>query len=456
MEPGLQRLTARAVLSPLWFMKRWAPESVPADYADYHSKLVELPEPGHAQMRTVFRGAAKTTATRGLILHTCANPHVPVKGILLIRAVDSDSDADREALLIGAAAAGLTAYEQAKKKMVVINGTPVWTRTPGGAVRGINWVNPKTGEVVRPDLAIIDDLETRQSARSAMQTKNIREWLFSDVMQAGGQGNPMRTIMLGTPITPTCLISQAMRGTAPFDTWDTPLIVPIVDSEGRPAWPANFNADWAALIPDVTRATEFMLDPLPPGALLFHRPGTRWDALPASARFPLVLACDPAGDGQDATAVVAMCATPRGLHVVDCLHHTGRSEDAPDAIAGFARKLQGEGWKIRGLAFESVGFAVFMRREVAQKIAPIPVSSETPTISKLERLLPLTLWHRAGALSADPRLQGGPWDIEFHSFQHDGQTVTGHDDCSDATAWAAAPLTRGWAINPPKLSQINA
>jgi hypothetical protein len=447
---ALEELTARAVMSPLWFLKRWTPAAVPANYAPYHEQLVALPDAGHAQMRTVFRGAAKTTVTRGLILHACGNPHVPVKGILLIRAVDADADADREALLIGAAAAGIPAYEQAKKKMVVLNGVPVWTRTPGGAVRGINWVNPDSGEVIRPDLAVIDDLETRQSARSAMQTRNIREWLFSDVMQAGGQGNPMRTVMLGTPITPNCLISQAMRGTAPFDTWDTPLVVPIIDGQGVPAWPDNFNTDWDALIPDITRATEFMLDPLPPGTLLFHRPQTRWDALPATHRWPLVLACDPAGDGEDATAVVAMCMTTRGLHIVDVLHHTAKSEDAPNTIAAFARKLQAEGWKIRGLAFEDVGFASFMRREVAAKIAPIPVKKETPTESKLERLLPLTVWHKAGALSVDPRLDGSAWDVEFHSFQHDGQTVTGHDDCSDATAWAAAPLTRGWSIHPPK------
>lgn len=448
----LQRLTARAVLSPLWFLKRWTPAAVPAEYAEYHKLLVELPEPGHAQMRTVFRGAAKTTVVRGLVLHAALHAHVPVRGILLIRATYGDAAQDRKALVRNAQLAGQQAVEDGVSNMVVIGDVPVWTRTPGGAVRGIHWVNPKTGEVVRPDLCVVDDLETRSSARSQTQTNNIREWLFSDVLQAGGQGNPLRTIMLGTPITPNCLISQAMRGAPPFDTWDTPLVVPIVDDTGSPSWPDNFDPTTRTRVPDITWATEYMLDPLPPGTLLFNRAETRWDALPATRKWELVLATDPAGDGEDATAVVAMCMTPRGLHIVDCLHHTGSSENAPDEIARFVRKLQTEGWHIRGLTFEGVGAWVFMRREVARKVAPVPVTGETPTVSKLERLLPLTVWHRAGALSADPRLQGSPWDIEFHSFQHDGQTVTGHDDCSDATAWAAAPLTRGWKLNPPKLS----
>ena len=37
-----------------------------------------------------------------------------------------------------------------------------------------NWTNPDTGEVIRPDLAIIDDLETRETARSKTQTGQDR------------------------------------------------------------------------------------------------------------------------------------------------------------------------------------------------------------------------------------------------------------------------------------------
>mgnify|MGYP006879619296 CR=1 FL=1 len=346
MATALQRLTALAVKSALWWLKRYTPAAVPTKYAPYHRLLVELPEPGHAQMRTVFRGAAKTTVTRGTVLHAAIHPHVQVKGILLIRATYGDAKGDRKALVRMAQLAGHQAFEDGDEKMVVIGDVPIWTRTPGGAVRGIHWVNPATGETVRPDLCIIDDLETRASARSATQTKNIREWLFSDVLQSGGQQHPLRTIMLGTPITPNCLIAQAMRASEPFDKWDTPLIVPILNADGTPAWPDNYDAGIRDRVPDITWATEYMLDPLPPGTLLFPPQRTVWNTMPASKVHEVIIAVDPAGDGEDATVAVAMCMTPRGLHIIDCLHHTGTMENAPGEVARFVRGLQAEGWLV--------------------------------------------------------------------------------------------------------------
>ena len=446
----LEVLTARAVKSALWWLKRYTPAAVPTKYAPYHQQLIELPEPGHSRLVCLFRGAAKTTVLRGVVIHSAIHDHVPVQGILLIRATYGDAKADRKALVRWAQMAGHVAAEYGDEHMLVINNTPIWTRTPGSAVRGIQWVNPDTGQVVRPNLAVVDDLETRASARSKTQTDNIQTWLFSDVMQTAGQGDPMRTLLVGTPITPTCLVAQAMRGTAPFDTWDTPLIVPIVDADGNPAWPDNYDAGIRARVPDITWATEYMLDPLPPGTLLFPPSRTVWNSLPASKVHEVVVSIDPAGDGDDATAAVAMCMTPRGLHIVNVLHHTGSSLNAPEEIGRFVRELQEEGWLVIGLTFEGVGGWVHMKREVQKAVAPLRVASDTPTMSKVERAKPLTVWHRAGALSVDARLKGSEWDVEFHSFDVDGLTVTGHDDCTDATAWAAQQRTGNWRANPPQ------
>ena len=59
-------LLARAAVDPLAWMKTFTPAAVPADYAAHHRHVATLPEPGHSQVRVVWRGSAKTTLTRGL------------------------------------------------------------------------------------------------------------------------------------------------------------------------------------------------------------------------------------------------------------------------------------------------------------------------------------------------------------------------------------------------------
>ena len=242
-------LLARAAVDPLAWMKTFTPAAVPADYAAHHRHVATLPEPGHSQVRVVWRGSAKTTLTRGFV--TWLAERRKVRGVLWVRATGADGKADREALERICQQRGLTVTHDGVLQMLVVEDVPIWTRSPGGAVRGLNWTNPDTGEVVRPDLAIIDDLETRDTARSKTQTDNIETWLFSDALQTGDQTHPLRTILLGTPITPTCLISKAMRQEPPFDRWDEPLIVPIVDEAGDPNWPEVFDPELELRVPGV-------------------------------------------------------------------------------------------------------------------------------------------------------------------------------------------------------------
>lgn len=443
---SLQVLTARAVFEPLAWLKRWTPAAVPADYAPHHERLVELPEPGHSQVRVVWRGSAKTTLTRGLVGWLCERRKV--RGVLWVRANGSDCKDDREALARVCAMRGIPCQVDGSLGRLVVNGVPIWTRTPGGAVRGLNWTNPDTGEVVRPDLCVIDDLETRETARSKTQTELIGQWLFSDALQTGEQAHPMRTILNGTPITPTCLVSKAMRREAPFDMWDEPLVVPMLAEDGTPNWPEQYDPTLRDRVPAITLATEYDLQTLPPGQLYFPRHHTVWADTPERVR--CWVGVDPAGDGEDATGLAAVALLPGvGLHVVDAMAWEGLASQMPLQVSAFVRRLQASEHSVAGVLFEAnKGAWQWAAREVRDLLAPITVQAEAPTLSKGERAIPVTLWHQLGQFSLATHLQGSVADSQLHSFTMQEQTVSGHDDVFDAIMWAAGVATQGHTVKP--------
>lgn len=445
MPTALERLTAKAVFDPLAWLRRYAPRSVPARYAPYHRKLVEMPEPGHAQLRAVYRGAAKTTVIRGLVVHGAIRRKA--RGILLVVATYGKAKEHRQALARLARLAGVSVSTDAEQNLVVIGDVPIWTHTPGGAVRGINWINPATGETIRPNWLIVDDLETRDSARSATQTQEREDWLFSDAMATDESAHPMSTVLLGTPITPNSIVARAMRREPPYEVWDEPLIVPYEDADGNPAWPGQHDPTRRQRTPAITMATEYDMNPLPPGTLLFPEEATAWRDVPAGP-FPAVLAVDPAGDGPDATAAALVSLTERGLHVVDAIVFDGQMFDAPAAVVTMCERARGLGWEIAAGLVEAVGVAKYVTRELQRELW-FTVTSETPRGGKIDRMLPLTVWHAAGAVSMAPHLKGTRFDLEVHSITQAGQTVTGHDDAPDVLAWACAPLTNGWRTEPP-------
>jgi phage terminase large subunit-like protein len=169
---------------------------------------------------------------------------------------------------------------------------------------------------------------------------------------------------------------------------------------------------------------------------------------------------DPAGDGEDATGIAAVCLLPAddvspagSLHVVDAMSWDGAAADAPHTVAQFARRLQTQGHQVAGCLVEAnQGPYQFFVRELRQLIAPVTVQSKPPTLSKSERALPATLFHQHGQLSIDPSLRGSTLDSELHTFSVSGLTVSGHDDAFDAAVWAMGVATKGFSIRPTLLA----
>ena len=450
MLDAVDQLEAGATVDPRYWMVRHAPDAVPAEFAPFHGPLTRLPEPGERHARIVFRGAAKSTLTLGMIMRACHQK--AITGVVWVRAIGGDSDADREAIGRLAELAGLPCKVRHAQQLVIVNGVPIWTKTPTGAVRGLKLVTA-AGAVIRPDTVVIDDIETRETARSKMQTDRLGRWMQADLFAtAGHDAPPLRVVMLGTPITPSCLIARAMRREAPFDTWTSPMVVPYVDGDGRPAWPAVYDDGLEDRTDDDAWANEYLLQPLPEGALLLPPDRTRW--VPDSEVEGVIemVAVDPAAAGDDATGIVAAGSTPVGIVFTDAVQWNGHPEDGPHKVAELVRRRQAAGNTVASVHVEAVGAWRWYAKRVAELVAPIPVEYETPKVSKTERAVNLSRWQKRSAVWMAESLRGSPLDVELHTWTREGYTVTGHDDMADAAVWAAGAATLGWQHEPPTVT----
>ncbi len=90
----------------------------------------------------------------------------------------------------------------------------------------------------RPDLVILDDIETSESVMKLESRDKIFRWLYEDVVPA--MGDDGRIIFLGTPLDSDSVL---MRTKQAIESGGMPGIVrfyPIVDGAGQPLWPARY------------------------------------------------------------------------------------------------------------------------------------------------------------------------------------------------------------------------
>lgn len=92
----------------------------------------------------------------------------------------------------------------------------VETRAPGAAIRGIYHNSPINGRM-RPDLVLIDDIETRESADSLKMREFTRALIEGDMPGLAGQGRQISRVMLCT-----CWSRESLswKYTDPSSGWD--------------------------------------------------------------------------------------------------------------------------------------------------------------------------------------------------------------------------------------------
>lgn len=436
--------------SPLAWMIARLPTHVPKTFGPHHRDIMQLPARGQAKLVSVWRGSGKTTVLRGTALWAIDTRRT--KAVLVIRSAGRSASSEARAYYKAARLAGLGVELRASEAFLLIDDVPIWIRTAGAEVRGLQHTNA-ANEIVRPDLILIDDLETRQTARSKMQTDVLEAWLFADVMQTAGDDGAT-TLFAGTPITSNSLVSRAMNRQAPFDVWAAPAVWPILTpGTDNPTWDEHTEERVAAKrggVPAITWATEYLLEPVPEGSVLFPKRFTRWEALEAGAT---VVGVDPSAGGADDTVAVAVRLVRDAdghpaLYVQDCQAWKQAGIGLPRDIAEFARRNNATTISVEAVA----GFA-FLADEVAAEASPIRVVYEKPHLGKVDRALPATKWQSTRRMIFNPMLVGTNLDLEWHSFTVDGLTATGHDDHVDAAVWAMGLATSGWSVEPVAMAE---
>lgn len=100
----------------------------------------------------------------------------------------------------------------------------------------------------RPDLVIMDDLETTEEVRSVEMRKKLKDWFWADVMPLGKNA---RFFYVGTMLHQDCLLAglidnppEEHRTKLPWATFRYGV---LDDTTGEPTWPEKYDQEWIDL-----------------------------------------------------------------------------------------------------------------------------------------------------------------------------------------------------------------
>ena len=103
----------------------------------------------------------------------------------------------------------------------------------GVNIRGLTW------KTRRPDIIIMDDVQTVDDVNSELISERDWMWFMSDVAMAG---KTSKIIMIGNNLGSRCIIEKLSQDPKRFRFKF--LRIPAIDGDGRPTWKAKFDLDY--------------------------------------------------------------------------------------------------------------------------------------------------------------------------------------------------------------------
>jgi predicted phage terminase large subunit-like protein len=96
----------------------------------------------------------------------------------------------------------------------------------------------------RPDLVVMDDIETTEATKSEDQRRKLKDWMWADVIPLG---KTARFFFVGTMLHSDCLLANFMEN-PPEDVhtgkkWETRRYG-VLDEDGVSVWPEKYSDEW--------------------------------------------------------------------------------------------------------------------------------------------------------------------------------------------------------------------
>jgi hypothetical protein len=243
------KLRAKALKDSFFFLSRYFPQRFYLGFGAPHVAAVETIEAcitdGGLHALTLMRGGGKTTLAEAMILRALvygmrryvvfigATDQLAKQGVKRIR-----QELERNDLLMEdfpEVCAPLRAlegiYQRTKGQVLAKDGKPTGieinddnfvlptvagSKASGsviqsfgltGAIRGLQRLAPD-GTPIRPDLVLIDDPQTRESAKSPTQTDDRERTINADILGLAGPQTRIASVFLCTPIYPNDLTER--------------------------------------------------------------------------------------------------------------------------------------------------------------------------------------------------------------------------------------------------------
>lgn len=348
-----------------------------------------------------------------------------------------------------------------RNKEILLVGGRIVAVGAGAAIRGL-LRETITGELVRPDLFLGDDLETAEQARSKLRTDRLEEWLFADVAQLGANvSNPfaarMDVIVIGTTLDTDALATRAIQNKGRFASWQTAAFPAETrdDQGGRVAtWPAGqplelldalLDPTSETFIGELTYAREYLLDPRERAASLVKRAAIIRGKVPrrqdgrVDLRF-ISFGLDPAAterahERNDFSAIVGA-----GLDRLDrvWIFTAWRGQVSSDRVFDILAELT-DALPGSAAAYEAIGGFAWGVKELRRR--GIPHRAVTSGADKVSEFQPVALLYESNlkgvpAIIHDESLAETTFEAELLAFP------TGeHDDYVDAERHAVKMAT---------------
>ncbi|MDP3696464.1 MAG: hypothetical protein Q8R55_00345 [Candidatus Taylorbacteria bacterium] len=251
----------------------------------------------------------------------------------------------------------------------------------------------------RPDVVIMDDIESIESVRSKDTRDKIEEWITNELLPAGDRDT--RFFLLGTPLHPDSFFMRLKRAVEENRFAGVFRSYPFFDETGAPLWPGKFSDPKAIeamrkTIPnEIAWRLEYLLETAIKEIQIVHPDWIQYyDFIPKEIESQYrytIISIDPAVSEDEAAACTAMVAAhiygygeDTEIYILPTMVNEHLSyEDAKEKAKLLSRTLGKGSWA--RIVVEDVGAQSYYPQDLAN--ASYPAKGVRPRGNKKDRLI---------------------------------------------------------------------